>query len=65
MTQIPKQVNLDLDQILREAVIEAANPMDELTLLRAAIRRYLQTGDAHEAVPWAADNIARSISGSF
>lgn len=62
MTHIPEQVKRDLDQILRETLATAATPLDELTLLRAATRRYLETGDPTDAVAWAAGRLSDSIT---
>jgi hypothetical protein len=62
MTPIPQQVKRDLDYILRETVATAANTLDELTLLRAATRRYMETGDAEGAVAWAAGRLSDSLT---
>lgn len=51
----------DIDRIL-QLVLGARTPTDELALLRAALRRYVETGDPEEAVAWAARHIANSIA---
>lgn len=52
----------DLQLILDRATGTGLSLLDELTLLRTSLRRYLETGDAEEAVAWAAQQIGNSVS---
>lgn len=52
----------DLQLILDRATGQGLSLLDELTLLRTSLRRYLETGDAEEAVAWAAREISNSVS---
>ncbi len=61
-TPPPQSVREDLDYILQEAVMKAATVLDELTLLRTALRRYAETGDAREAIAWASGRMSDSIT---
>lgn len=50
----------DLDYILTHCL--GLPLMDELAMIRASIRRYSETGNAEEAVAWAAEQISNSVS---
>lgn len=56
----PQQLNTDLSYILDQAT--GMPLLDELSLLRISLRRYLETGNAREAVAWAAEQISNSVS---
>lgn len=51
----------DLDHILTGAT-GAATPMDELTLLRIALRAYSEGMPALEALAWAAAQLSNSLT---
>lgn len=51
----------DLDLILQR-VTGAATTLDELGLLRMALRRYMEGHPADEAVAWAANEISKSLT---
>lgn len=55
------QVKIDLDHILQEA-LTACTTHDELSLIRVSLRRYSDTGDAKEAVAWAAQKLSDSLT---
>ena len=57
----PPQVARDLDQLLT-AALGCASPLDELSLLRVALRRYIQSGDPAEAVAWAAETLGAAFT---
>lgn len=61
MATPPAATRQDIDRILT-LVLGARNTLDELALLRAALRRYMETGDPEEAVAWAARQIADTIA---
>jgi hypothetical protein len=50
----------DLDYILNQA--RGTTLLDELAMIRAAIRRYAETGNAEDSVAWAAEQISNSVS---
>jgi hypothetical protein len=54
---IKKDVNFILDESL-----QAINTLDELALLRASLRAYVEGMTAEDAVAWAAGEISNSIS---
>jgi hypothetical protein len=54
------QLTKDLEYILDQST--GATLLDELSLIRISLRRYLETGDAREAVAWAAEKISNSVS---
>jgi hypothetical protein len=56
-----QQIRNDLDYILTQAQ-GTTTMLDELSLIRIAIRRYAETGNAEEAVAWAAGQISNSVS---
>lgn len=56
------QTTNDLQLILDQATATGLPLLDELTLLRTSLRRYLETGSAEEAVAWAAKEISNSVS---
>jgi hypothetical protein len=58
----PARTQADLNRLLDLATGTGLSLLDELTLLRAALRRYLETGDPDEAVAWAAKEISNSVS---
>lgn len=62
MPKLPPKTNDDLNHILDQATGTGMTLLDELTLLRTSLRRYLETGDAQEAVAWAAREISNSVS---
>lgn len=55
------QTKKDLQNLLSQTS-GCQTPLDELALIRAALRRYLETGDAEEAVAWAARELSNSLS---
>lgn len=57
----PQKVQEDLQWILQET-LQLPTMLDELSLLRISLRRYLETGDASEAVRWAAEQMSNSVS---
>jgi hypothetical protein len=50
----------DLDYILTQCL--GMPLLDELAMIRASLRRYSETGNAEEAVAWAANQISNSVS---
>ncbi len=54
------QLTTDLNHILDQ--VTGLPLLDELSLLRISLRRYAETGDAVEAVAWAAEQISNSVS---
>ena len=61
MPHLPQHVRDDLDYILL-AVTQLPNVLDELALLRVAIRAYQEGRSAEEAVAWAAQQISNSLT---
>lgn len=55
------QIKRDIQTILEKST-HCQTTLDELALLRIALRRYLETNDAEEAVAWAAREISTSLS---
>lgn len=51
----------DLDYILTHC-LGTTTLLDEVAMIRASIRRYSETGNAEEAVAWAAEQISNSVS---
>lgn len=58
---VDPQVAADLRHIL-EHTAAVGTVHDELVLLRIALRRYVETGDAVNAVAWAANEMSAVIS---
>lgn len=58
-----KDFQTDLDYILT-SVTGATTVLDELTLLRAALRYYAEGHSAEDSVAWAAHQISNSITNS-
>lgn len=58
---VAPQVADDLRHIL-ERTAAVGSVHDELVLLRIALRRYVETGDAANAVAWAAEEMSAVIS---
>lgn len=58
---VEPQVAADLRHIL-ETTIAVGTVHDELVLLRVALRRYVETGHAADAVAWAANEMSAVIS---
>lgn len=50
----------DIDTILQRT-LGCATPLDELALLRTALRKYVETGNAAESVAWAAERVGTTI----
>jgi hypothetical protein len=55
------QVKSDIEIILQQ-VTGAGSPQDELALLRASLRCYLEGMTPGDAVAWAAKELSKSIS---
>lgn len=61
MPHLPEQVREDLEYILLE-VTTLPSLLDEVTLLRVALRRYMEGHPAEEAVAWAAQQLSNELA---
>lgn len=61
LTMANSQTRLDIEQII-DGCTCVGTILDELTLLRVALRCYLEGMDPEDAVAWACEQLSNSLS---